>query len=122
MHQQKKKFLSLKDILPQAIEWIRNPPKDQLPPIEKIRRKWSSLVGPHLASKSEPFKIFGKRLIISVPSSVWANEIDFMKVTILERIQHDPEIGLAVEEIRFQTVTSRSGSRGLMTKPVKSLG
>lgn len=69
--------------------------------LSHLQYRWSEIVGPLLSRKSLPVKMGGNRLIIGVAGSAWANELEFMKLQILEKIRKDlPD--LPIDEIRFQ--------------------
>lgn len=66
-----------------------------------LTSRWEDLVGSLAARQSFPVKIVGKKLLIAVRGSAWANELSFLKETLLEKIHRElPHV--SVEEIRFQ--------------------
>lgn len=85
-----------------------------------LKAKWTELVGAKLAAKSRPVATFAKKLVVEVPSSAWANELEFLKTAILEKIRVYPQTR-HVDDVRFQ-VETRSPDNGLKTKPLKSFG
>lgn len=91
---------------------VQGPPEGPQPTtltgqIAMIQKDWTDLVGSTLSKNSRPLKILrsasSSTLLIGVSSSVWANELEFLKREILEKI---PD---RITEIRYQIVTSSSG-------------
>lgn len=66
-----------------------------------IWKKWKQIVGPAIASKTEPSHIRGKTLIVSVKNSVWMNELELQKKNLLNKI-NSLNTESPVEEIRFR--------------------
>jgi predicted nucleic acid-binding Zn ribbon protein len=89
--------------------------------IAALRAKWPEFVGAVLAAKSQPVRIVGNKLIVEVPSSVWASELEFSKIPLIEKIRGLPDTR-GVEDIRFQIETRSPPERGLKTRPLKSFG
>jgi predicted nucleic acid-binding Zn ribbon protein len=94
--------LSLRDILPQALKPQGMNLKVGL---YQLEQKWPALVGELLDRKSRPLRLQGKRLFIGVAGSSWANEMEYLRPVLLEKIRKEmPELGIT--DIRFQIVTS----------------
>jgi predicted nucleic acid-binding Zn ribbon protein len=91
----------LREILPQAFQSIPQDPKADL---YRLQEMWSEWVGPLLGKKSLPLKIYGKRLMVEVAGSVWANELEFMKKSLLNKIR-ESLASPAIEEIRFRVIS-----------------
>jgi len=109
--------LPLAEILKIALKLPVSGPSE----VDFLSHRWEELVGPKMASRSRPAKVSGKRLIVEVPSSVWANEFEFLKHSLLERIGSLP--GAApIEEIRLQIEARSPAESGLKTRPLKSFG
>ena len=53
----------------------------------KFIRHWEMIVGKHLASISQPEAIYNRILVIQVSSSVWAQEMAFLKSEILIKLK-----------------------------------
>ena len=68
-----------------AVERIR----DELAPhtlLAEVQRVWPEAVGAGIASEAEPTAERGGVVTISCSASVWAQELDLMAPTILERL------------------------------------
>ena len=74
----------LKSLLHSIVSRIEGTPlKDQF----RIRDMWEAVVGSHIAKKAHPEGVKNGILQVSVESSVWMQELTFMKQQILERAQ-----------------------------------
>jgi len=83
-------------------------------PLVLLHRDWSRCVGPTLAKKTWPIKIAAGRMLIGVTAASWANEVEFLKREILQRIRNTAEeIGIQLPEVsdlRTQIATRSSGT------------
>ena len=98
---QLKNLLPLKQLLAEVLKPKMPSEKDFLFSLE---HEWTGLVGSHLGRKSFPLKLHGKKLVIGVSGSVWAQELDCLKQDLLEKI-HTTIPLLPLEEIRFKVVS-----------------
>ena len=90
--------VSLAEVLPQAMKGAAIEKKVLL---YDLTDRWQGLVGVLAARRTTPLKIHGKRLIVGVDGSAWANELSFLKQTLLEKIRQElPHV--PIDEIRFQ--------------------
>ena len=88
----------LKTLLQTIVSTIDGTPlQDQL----RIRDMWEAVVGPHIAKKATPEVIRNGILQVSVVSSVWMQELTFMKQQILERI-NQACVSSGVKDVRFR--------------------
>lgn len=72
---------------------------------------WREMVGPQLATRSEPYRVEGQTLFVRVPSAPWAEELFLMKATILKRLAE--RLGRnAVKDIRFEVARPARPSHG----------
>ncbi len=95
----------LKSLLHSIVTTIDGAPhQDQL----RIRDMWEAVVGPHIAKKASPEGVRNGILLVSVESSVWMQELTFMKQQILERINQACESS-GVKDIRFKLRKSPQG-------------
>ena len=67
----------------------------------KIFSNWEHIVGEHLAKVCSAEKIEKHKLIITVTSSVWRNELLFHKQSILQNIAKEVGEGI-ISEIVFR--------------------
>ena len=84
----------LRDLLAQA---LKPSPPDPSVSLSLLLSRWEEIVGPLLSRKSAPLKIIGKRLLIGVAGSSWAQEMELRKTGLMEKLKD-----LQVEEIRFR--------------------
>jgi len=70
-----------------------------------ICRRWEELVGPVIAANSRPVGLKDNLLLVDVASSVWMQQLQFLKAEIIGRINAGlPEA--AIEKIRFRIARS----------------
>jgi len=55
--------------------------------LQLIRQKWPQAAGEYVAEHTVPVRLVRKTLRISVDDSTWLNEMNYLKDTILERLQ-----------------------------------
>ncbi len=98
--------LPLSRLLADALQKAASPDPD---PLARLQARWTYWLGETLGEKTKPAKILGRKLIVSVSASVWANEFEFRKGAVLAAVRQDcPEISL--DEIRYQIETRPSAS------------
>lgn len=98
--------LLLGELLKDALKKAAEPDSD---PLVRIQARWVHWVGDTLGAKTRPVKLLGKRLLVAVAASAWANELDLQKSQVLDAVQKDcPEI--SVEDLRYQIETRPSVS------------
>jgi predicted nucleic acid-binding Zn ribbon protein len=73
---------------------------------EKVQRyafaqHWKEIVGEVIAARSRPECLRRKSLVIRVQSSVWAQELSFLKEVIIRRMQPFLGEGQTVEDLQF---------------------
>ena len=62
---------------------------DELAPqtvLAEVQRVWPQVVGPAIAAQAQPTSERGGVVTISCSASVWAQELDLMSVSIIERL------------------------------------
>jgi predicted nucleic acid-binding Zn ribbon protein len=88
-----------------TIERIR----DELAPqtmLAEVQRVWPRAVGEAIAAEAEPTAERGGVLTISCSASVWAQELDLMAPTILERLNRTMAAG-RIERLRCVALPPR---------------
>ena len=98
----------LKSLLQSIVSGMEGAPlQEQL----RIRDMWEAVVGPHIAKKASPEGVKNGILFVSVESSVWMQELTFMKQQILERLTQSCESS-GVKDIRFKLgkISQRMGT------------
>jgi predicted nucleic acid-binding Zn ribbon protein len=84
--------------------------RDELAPeslLADVQRAWPTAVGPTIAREAQPTAERGGVLIVSCSASVWAQELDLMAPTILQRLNRLLDSG-QVSRLRCVTLPSRS--------------
>ncbi|MCB0354398.1 MAG: DUF721 domain-containing protein [Bdellovibrionales bacterium] len=62
---------------------------------------WKEIVGEELAKRSRPERLRGKVLIVAVRNSAWAQEMSFLKNTILKRLNRFLDSDVEIEDVKF---------------------
>lgn len=70
-----------------------------------IAQNWKKIVGSGVAQKATPDCVRGTTLIISVQTSVWMQELEIQKRTILDRIG-ELNLPSPITDIRFRLMRS----------------
>lgn len=68
----------------------------------QIIEEWAKIVGDKIAKETRAERMRGSVLFVSTSSPVWAQELEFMKREILEKIREELGKGV-VTDIRFRT-------------------
>ena len=63
---------------------------------------WDEIVGEEIAKRARPDRIQGRCLVVRVQSSVWAQELGFLKGVFLSRLSKYLDSPGLVTDIRFQ--------------------
>lgn len=75
-------------------------------PLAAVQAAWSNAVGEHLAAVATPASERGGTLTIECADAVWAQELDLMQETLLERLR--AEVGdKAPTALRFRVNSER---------------
>jgi predicted nucleic acid-binding Zn ribbon protein len=88
-----------------ALDQIR----DELAPeslLADVQRAWRAAVGPAIAEEAQPTAERAGVVTVSCSASVWAQELDLMAPTILERLNHLLDSG-QVSRLRCVALPSR---------------
>ena len=62
---------------------------------------WPQIVGKDLASKSRPLALRDKRLLLAVPSEIWAKELTQLRKMLVHAVNKHWDLGL-IEKIDFE--------------------
>ena len=74
---------------PRAVALPLDRIRDELAPqtlLAEVQRSWSDAVGDTIAAEARPTAERGGTLTVACSASVWAQELDLMAPTILERL------------------------------------
>jgi len=94
----KREIISLKEALE---DYLKERKWDKRIEGYQIIKDWKEIAGEELANNAQPIKMEGSILWLQVRSSVWANELNWRKGEIMERINvRSP--GLLVSDIKFK--------------------
>jgi predicted nucleic acid-binding Zn ribbon protein len=75
-------------------------------PLATVQAAWSHAVGEQLAAVATPVSQQGGTLTIECADAVWAQELDLMQATLLERLRE--EVGeQAPQALRFRVNSER---------------
>jgi hypothetical protein len=80
---------------------------------------WEGVVGPQIAGKTRPEALRNGVLVVSVTSSVWMQELSFMKQKILDRINQT--LPGTIREIRFKLGDIQQAGAGCYEEPLPQL-
>lgn len=95
----------------------------------RLQRQWTAIVGQHVATHTQPEAIRFKKLYVIVDSSVWVQQLAFLKPSLIESVNSAAghpivaDIVLRVGEIRTeaQAEGNEPSSRLAKAEPVHSL-
>jgi predicted nucleic acid-binding Zn ribbon protein len=73
--------------------------------LARVQRVWPSAVGQTIAEAAQPTAERGGVLTVSCTAAVWAQELDLMALTILERLNHALPSG-GIERLRCVAVSA----------------
>ncbi len=62
---------------------------------------WPQIVGKDLASKSRPLALRDKRLLLSVPNQIWANELTQLREMLVHAVNKHWNLSL-IEKVDFE--------------------
>ncbi len=83
---------------------------------ERVLTEWADLVGPKISSRTRPYGVSDRVLVIEVASSAWLHELSLLKAQILagllERIG-EPRL---FDDLKFK-LAGRSGGRPTLIRP-----
>ena len=85
--------------------------RDQLAPqtlLAEVQQAWAAAVGPAIAAEARPTAERAGVVIVSCSASVWAQELDLMAPTILERV-NDALGAPRVSRLRCVTTPPNNG-------------
>lgn len=95
----------LKNIL---IDLAKVPVRDDAGDLAALQAGWKELAGETLYRRSHPMRLHQGRLIVGVAGSSWANEFQYSRLKILEKIRQSfPHLQL--EDIRCHIAAEIAG-------------
>lgn len=94
---------------PRPLAVALEPVRDRLEPdtlLAEVQRAWRGAVGAEVAAAAQPTAERAGVLTVSCSASVWAQELDLLGPSILERLSHSLGVG-RVTRLRCVTVPPR---------------
>jgi hypothetical protein len=113
----KEHLKDLKTILGTMLRTMDSPPQREQFRVWDI---WEEVVGPQIAGKTRPEALRNGVLVVSVTSSVWMQELSFMKQKILDRI-NQTLASRTIREIRFKLGDIQQAGAGCDEEPLPQL-
>jgi predicted nucleic acid-binding Zn ribbon protein len=86
--------------------WLKRQKMDQELHFYTICARWRELVGDRLAARTQPHQLKGGCLTIKVASSAWLNELSFVRMELVQRINRALGSGL-ITSVRLLSGTVR---------------
>lgn len=88
------------------------PQREQL----RIWDIWKEAVGPRIAERAQPETLRNSVLVVSVSSSVWMQELSFLKQKIIDRLQQKLAPGM-IKDVRFKLGSMQKDRAGGSAPP-----
>ncbi len=82
---------------------------------------WNKAVGKDIAEHATPAKFRGKVLWVDVSDSVWMQQLQFLKIVLLAKINKEFD-SVEVEDIRFQLKLPGHGPQEIPRPPLRQAG
>ncbi len=89
--------------------------------LHEVFNFWQKAVGQEIAKHASPTKFRGKVLWIEVSDSIWMQQLQFLKITLLEKVNKEFK-SVAVEDIRFQLKLPGQEVAEVARPPVRQAG
>ena len=83
---------------------------------ERVLTEWTDLVGAKIASRTRPYGVIERVLVIEVASSAWLHELNLLKAQILSGLLDRLGEPRLFDELRFK-LAGRSGGRATLIRP-----
>jgi predicted nucleic acid-binding Zn ribbon protein len=83
---------------------------------QRVLTEWTDLVGPKIASRTRPYGVSERVLVIEVASSAWLHELNLLKKQILTGLLARLGEPKLFDDLRFK-LAGRSGARATLIRP-----
>lgn len=83
---------------------------------QRVLTEWAELVGPRIASRTRPYGVSERVLVIEVASSAWLHELNLLKAQILAGLLERLGEPRLFDDLRFK-LAGRSGARPTLIRP-----
>lgn len=83
---------------------------------ERLLTEWAELVGPKISSRTRPYGVTDRTLVIEVVSSAWLHELTLLKAQILSGLLERLGEPRLFDKLDFK-LAGRSGGRPTLIRP-----
>lgn len=83
---------------------------------QSLLTEWTDLVGPKIASRTRPYGVVERVLVVEVASSAWLHELNLLKAQILSSLLGRFGEPRLFDDLRFK-LAGRSGARPTLIRP-----
>jgi predicted nucleic acid-binding Zn ribbon protein len=83
---------------------------------ERVLTEWTELVGAKIASRTRPYGVVERALVIEVASSAWLHELNLLRAQILGGLLDRLGEPRLFDELKFK-LAGRSGGRPTLIRP-----
>lgn len=83
---------------------------------QRVLTEWTELVGPKIASRTRPYGVNERVLVIEVASSAWLHELNLLKAQILTGLVDRIGEPRLFDDLKFK-LAGRSGARPSLIRP-----
>ena len=83
---------------------------------QSVLTEWTELVGPKIASRTRPWGVSERVLVIEVASSAWLHELNLLKAQILKGLVERLGEPKLFDDLKFK-LAGRSGARPNLIRP-----
>ena len=74
----------------------------------RLLTEWADLVGPKISSRTRPFGVVNKTLVIEVASSAWLQELNLLRTQILSGLLERLGEPRLFDELKFKLASGRT--------------
>jgi hypothetical protein len=83
---------------------------------QRVLTEWFDLVGPKIATRTRPYGVTERVLVIEVASSAWLHELNLLRAQILAGLLERLGEPRLFDELKFK-LAGRSGGRATLIRP-----
>ncbi len=84
---------------------------------QRVHAEWSDLVGPKIASRTRPYGVTDRLLVIEVASSAWLQELNLLRPQILAGLLERLGPPRLFDELKFKLAGRTGGARPVPPRP-----
>ena len=81
---------------------------------QRVLTEWTELVGPKIASRTRPYGVSERVLVIEVASSAWLHELNLLKAQILAGLLDRLGEPKVFDDLKFKLAGGRDGRQNLI--------